>query len=149
MVGPLIHWERTPVPADTRAIVQEFLTRVAAGDPDRIAALFAEEVDWQLNWPAEGHPAVPWIRPRHTRADVADHFRELAKAHIPGTPGRAPEILVDGPHAVLFAEIAQTVRATGRAYTALCALRFTVADGLITRYHVYEDSLSVAVALGD
>ncbi|MCK2242259.1 MULTISPECIES: nuclear transport factor 2 family protein [unclassified Crossiella] len=138
------------MPTETRAVIEEFLTRVVAGDPDRIAELFADEVDWQLNWPADGHPAVPWIRPRRTRSDVADHFREIAEAHTPGIPpSRAPEILVDGADAVLFAEISQIAKATGRAYTALCALRFTVRDGVITRYHVYEDSLSVAVALGD
>ncbi|WHT18181.1 nuclear transport factor 2 family protein [Crossiella sp. CA-258035] len=135
------------MPTTTRAVIEDFLTRATTGTPEDIAALFAEEVDWQLNWPAEGHPAVPWIRPRRTRSEVADHFRELAEAHLPGTPSRAPELLVDGQHAVLLVELAQTVRATGRSYTALCALRFTVVDGLITRYHVYEDSLSVAVAL--
>jgi ketosteroid isomerase-like protein len=32
-------------------------------------------------------------------------------------------------------------------YTAMCALRLTVEDGLITAYHVYEDSLTIANAL--
>ncbi|MEC3977290.1 nuclear transport factor 2 family protein [Amycolatopsis sp. H20-H5] len=131
----------------TRATVAEFLRRVGEGEPDRIAALFADEVDWLLDWPAEAHPATPWIRPRSTRADVADHFRALGSFHRPDArePAR-PEVLVDGPDAVVFVELRQTVRATGKPYTALCALRLTVEDGLITRYHVYEDSLSVANA---
>ncbi|WP_406314060.1 hypothetical protein OHA77_38135 [Streptosporangium sp. NBC_01639] len=49
---------------DTRDTVQELLRRMAEGDHARTAELFAEPIDWQLNWPAEGHPAVPWIRPR-------------------------------------------------------------------------------------
>jgi ketosteroid isomerase-like protein len=48
---------------------------------------------------------------------------------------------------VVLAEIRQVVRATGVPYRALCALRLTVEDGLITAYHVYEDSLTVANAL--
>jgi len=132
----------------TRATAHEFLRRLGEGDPNRVAELFAETVDWRLDWPDEGHPAVPWIRRRSTRADVADHFRMLSDFHLPGQQtGVAPEILVDGTSAVVIADIRQTVRATGRSYVARCALRLTVEDGLITRYHVYEDSLTVAQAL--
>ncbi|WP_040836932.1 nuclear transport factor 2 family protein [Nocardia brevicatena] len=134
---------------DTRTVVTEFLRRVAAGDPDTIAGLFSETVDWQVNWPEGEHPATPWIRPRSTRADVADHFRALSEAHAPTAPSAdtaPPTVLVDGDNAVVLTEIRQTAAPTGRSYTAGCALRFTVRDGTITRYHVYEDSLSVARA---
>ncbi|WP_101830744.1 nuclear transport factor 2 family protein [Frankia canadensis] len=119
-----------------------------AEDPDRISELFADTVDWRLDWPADGHSVVPWIRARSTRADVADHFRALRDAHVPEKRGGlTPAVLVDGADAVVFGDIRQTVRATGREYRAGCALRLTVEDGAITRYHVYEDSLTVAQAL--
>ncbi|WP_328606926.1 nuclear transport factor 2 family protein [Amycolatopsis sp. NBC_00345] len=134
--------------AGTRAAVAEFLSRLAESDPDRIAELFADTVDWQLDWPSAGHPAVPWIRERSTRADVADHFRLLNAFHVnEKRGGMAPRILVDGPDAVVLGDIRQTVKATGRAYSARCALHLTVEGGVITRYHVYEDSLTVAQAL--
>jgi uncharacterized protein len=133
---------------ETRRVVAELMTRIAAGDPDEIAALFAEPVDWQLTWPAEGHPGVPWIRPRSTRADVADHFRTLADGHVAALNGTTVDrILVDGPHAVVLGRIVQTARQTGTGYTSPFALHVTVDGGLITRYHVYEDSLTVARAL--
>lgn len=133
---------------DTRAVVTEFLHRLGEGDPARIAELFADTVDWQLDWPEAGHPAVPWIRPRSTRADVAEHFRELNDFHVPAERGDlAPKILVDGQDAVVLGDIHQTVKATGRSYHARCALHLTVGEGVITRYHVYEDSLTVAQAL--
>jgi ketosteroid isomerase-like protein len=135
-----------PSGAATRATAEELLRRIGAGSPDEIAEMFAEKVDWRLDWPAEGHPAVPWIRPRSTRAEVADHFRELRDAHVPQDAFPAPTVLVDGTDAVVLTEIRQTARATGVPYTALCALRLTVEDGLITAYHVYEDTLSVANA---
>ncbi|GAA1705445.1 nuclear transport factor 2 family protein [Fodinicola feengrottensis] len=128
--------------------VEEFLRRLAEGDLDGLAELFAPTVDWQLDWPAQGHPAVPWIRSRSTRADVIDHFRTLDAFHLPPKEKpAAPSILVDGNNVVVLGEIRQTVRATGRAYAARCAVHLTVEDGLITRYHVYEDSLTVAEAL--
>ncbi|MFD3592490.1 nuclear transport factor 2 family protein [Nocardia sp. NPDC058640] len=136
--------------SDARAVVTEFLHRLAQADPNRIAELFAENVDWQLDWPDAGHPAVPWIRQRSTRADVADHFRALHDFHVPGQGGGTiTKILVDGPDAVVLGEINQTVRATGKKYTARCALHFTVESGVITRYHVYEDSLTVAQAFAE
>ncbi|MYW02735.1 ketosteroid isomerase [Streptomyces sp. SID3343] len=131
----------------TRAVVEEFRRRVAGGEPEHIAALFADEVDWQVDFPAEGHPATPWIRPRSTRADLADLFRELAAAHV--RDERDPAVartVVDGTDAVILTEIRRTAKSTGTAYTAALALRLSVEDGLITRYHVYEDSLTVSRA---
>jgi ketosteroid isomerase-like protein len=134
--------------AGTRATVTEFLTRLADGDPQQISELFADTVDWRLDWPGVGHPAVPWIRERSTRADVVDHFRALNDFHVPEKRGGAiGRVLVDGPDAVLLGDIRQTVKATGREYNASVALHLTVEGGVITRYHVYEDSLTVAQAL--
>jgi ketosteroid isomerase-like protein len=134
--------------ASTRAITEEFLRLLGEGEMEGIAELFAERVEWLLDWPEDGHPAVPWIRPRATRDDVADHFRELAAFHIPEkSAGGVARVLIDDQDAVVLGDIQQTVRATGKQYTALFALHLTVENGLITRYAVYEDSLTVAEAL--
>ncbi|GAA4209754.1 hypothetical protein GCM10022220_28630 [Actinocatenispora rupis] len=139
-----------PVPpcASTRAIAEAFVRRLADGNPEDIGELFADEVEWVLDWPDEGHPAVPWIRPRHTRADVVAHFREIAAHHAAGgSAAPEPHLVVHDTDAVLLGEIRQTVRATGREYAAKVAVHLTVEDGRITRYAVYEDSLTVARAL--
>lgn len=135
----------------TRAVVEELLARIGAGDPEHIAELYAERSDWRLSWPEAEHdrPAVPWIRHRSTRADAADHYRELAERHVAGEAATVIErILVDGDDAVVLGEIRQTARSTGRAYHARFALHLTVEDGLVVRHHVYEDSLTVAQAFG-
>jgi ketosteroid isomerase-like protein len=135
----------------TRTVVEELLRRIGEGDPDRIAELYAPDVDWLVNWPEDEHgrAATPWIRHRTTRADAAAHFRELAAQHVPqGAATRIERILVDGEHAVVFGEIRQTARPTGRPYQARFALHLTAADGRITRHHVYEDSLAVSRAFG-
>ncbi|MGP3973224.1 nuclear transport factor 2 family protein [Streptomyces sp. 8N114] len=130
--------------AATRAVVEEFLGRVEKGDAERIAELFAEEVDWMI----AANPTVPWIRPRSTRADVAAHFRELAAGVEPmAGSGRAVEALVvEGNEAMLTGNIAGRVRATGKELTSPFAMRLTVENGEVTRYHLYEDSLAVAAA---
>ncbi|MER7787785.1 nuclear transport factor 2 family protein [Streptomyces sp. NPDC097640] len=127
----------------TRATVQEFLARVAAGDLERLGALFAERVDWLI---AE-NPDVPWIRPRSTRADAVAHFRELAEGVAPALDGNTVDaVVVEGTEAMVTGVLAGTVRATGKRYRSPFAMRVTVEDGLITRYRVYEDSLMFAAA---
>ncbi|MET8011156.1 nuclear transport factor 2 family protein [Streptomyces sp. NPDC005271] len=127
----------------TRAAVRKFLATLAEGDPDRVAALFAERVDWVI---AE-NPAARWIRPRSTRGDVAAHFRELAEGVRPYAGGNTVDaIVVEGTEAMLTGQLAGTIRATGRPYRSPFAMRLTVEDGLITRYHLYEDSLAIATA---
>ena len=133
----------------TRAVVEDLLTRIGEGDPERIADLYTAETDWRLNWPQDEHgrPATPWIRHRATRADAAAHFRELGAHHVDGEAATEIErVLVDGEAAVVPGEIRQTARPTGRPYRARFALHLTVRDGLVVRHHVYEDSLAVARA---
>ncbi|MEV0251696.1 nuclear transport factor 2 family protein [Nocardia sp. NPDC050712] len=133
----------------TRTVVEDLLHRIGAGDADATAAVYAPISDWKLNWPEHEHdrPATPWIRARATRADAAEHFREIARHHVPEEVATVVErILVDGPDAVVLGEIRQTARPTGRAYRSRFALHLTVENGLVTRHHVYEDSLAVAQA---
>ena len=135
--------------ADTRTTVNLLLRAIGEGDPGRIAALYAEEVAWKLDWPdgEHGRPATPWIRHRTTRAEVAEHYKQLAEHHVPEKAGTQIEnVLVDGAHAVVLGEIRQTARSTGRAYRSRFALHLTLDEGLVTRHHVYEDSLAVAQA---
>ncbi|MFF9765225.1 nuclear transport factor 2 family protein [Streptomyces sp. NPDC014636] len=136
-------------PRSARTVVEELLRRIGEGDPERIAELYAERGDWKLDWPQteHGRKATPWIRHRSTRADAAAHYRELAEHHLPQYNATEIErILIDDNDAVVIGEIRQTARPTRRAYRARFALHLTIEDGLITRHHVYEDSLAVAQA---
>jgi len=130
------------------AVVQELLRRIGAGDPGQIAAAYAEEVDWQLDWPVDEHGTnIPWIRHRSTRGDVADHFATIAAAHDPHTAAvTIDRVLVDGADAVVMGTIENTVLRTAKHYRARFALHLTMEAGLVTRHHVYEDSLAVARA---
>ncbi|MFD3744821.1 nuclear transport factor 2 family protein [Nocardia sp. NPDC058633] len=133
----------------TRTVVEELLRRIGSGDADTISAIYAPVSDWKLDWPdnEHGRTETPWIRHRATRADVAEHYREVSRHHLPEQNETVIErILIDGPDAVVLGEIRQTARPTGRAYRARFALHLTVENDLVTRHHVYEDSLAVAQA---
>jgi ketosteroid isomerase-like protein len=129
----------------TRNVVKELLRRLATGNHERTAELFAPRIDWRLSWPSGDNP--PWIRDRTTRAGIADHFRLLAESLIPEGDGfTVAGILADGPHAVVTGRSRQRVKATGKSFDMMIALHVTIEGGLITHYHVYEDSLAVARA---
>ncbi|MEU3963898.1 nuclear transport factor 2 family protein [Streptomyces buecherae] len=137
--------ERAAETERTRAVVAEYLRRVSDPEqgPEEIAAMYAEEVDWQI----APNPAVPWIRPRSTRADVVGHWVELAAHTVPEAGGASIDaFLVDGADAVLTGHVYGTLRATGKSFHSPFALRLTVANGEIVRHHIYEDSLGIAAA---
>ncbi|MFE5855068.1 nuclear transport factor 2 family protein [Streptomyces sp. NPDC056500] len=139
------HIATRPSGADevTGAVVSGFLARLQEGSPDRIAELFASEVDWVI---AE-NPAVPWIRPRRTRADVAAHFRELAEGQQPDPAGTSIDaITVTGDRALISGRLAGTVRTTGKTFRSPFTLGLTVRNGLIVGYRVVEDALAIAEA---
>jgi ketosteroid isomerase-like protein len=51
----------------TQQIVTRFFERLTARDPDGMAELFAERIDWYV----PGDSALPWIGHRSNRAEVA------------------------------------------------------------------------------
>ncbi|RKT82398.1 Ketosteroid isomerase-related protein [Saccharopolyspora antimicrobica] len=134
-------------PPGTKAVVEEFLRRSGLGNPEHIAELYAPKVDWRVNWPVVNHPTVPWIRPRSSRADVADHFHTFSEHCLPAESHVSIDhIVVDGVDAVLIGTSSQVVKSTGKRFVMTFALNLAVEGGLITRHHMYEDSLAVAEA---
>ena len=128
----------------TRDTVEELLRRMASGDAETTAELFAEEVGFMC----AGSEKVPWIRPRRTREDMADFFGTMNASFVPEDRSASVSgFLVDGEDVVVMGHVSQRLKSNGRAFTIPFALHLTVSEGLITRYHVYEDSLSLAEAV--
>ncbi len=132
-------------PEETRAVVENLLERVAAGDPAKIAELYAEHVAWELAWPEDEHGGtVPWIRHRSTRADVEDHYRTVAEHTVPSeSTAEITAVLVDGADAAVVGALGQTLRANGASYRVEFVLYLTVSGGFITRHHIVEDNLTI------
>lgn len=128
----------------TRKTAEDFLNRLADGDASHTAALFAEDVDFLC----AGTEDAAWIRPRETRADMEDMFSTM-QAHFDPESRSASltSFLVDGDDAVITGHISQRLRANNQEFTIPFALHLTVHNGEISRYHIYEDSLTVANAV--
>ena len=127
-----------------RTTVEELLSRMASGDADMIAELFAEKVDFMC----AGSEKAPWIRCRRTREDMADFFASMNESFVPeDRSASVSRCFVDGEDAVVLGHVSQRLKSNGKAFTIPFALHLNVSGGLITRYHVYEDSLTVAEAV--
>jgi hypothetical protein len=133
----------TTSPATTRATLEEFVSRLSRFEPEPVAALFAETVDWDV----PGDARVPWVGARSRRDEVAAYFRTLwSVCDTTQADTAVSQVLIDGPDAVVLGVFTQTIRATGRRFSTLVAVHISVDDGLITRLRIYEDSHEVSNA---
>ncbi|MGW2689952.1 nuclear transport factor 2 family protein [Streptomyces sp. NPDC001414] len=127
----------------TREVVEKFLGLLAAGDPDAVAELFAEKVDWYV----PGSPQLPWTGHRTTPAEVADYLRVLGENIVPEkNVDNVEALVVEGDRAILLGEFSRVARSTGRPYRMPIAMHFQVTDGEISKLYLYEDTLKVAQA---
>jgi ketosteroid isomerase-like protein len=129
----------------TSKVVGQFFERVGAGaDTDAIASLFSEGVDWLV--PGDGR--IPWIGRKVGRVGVADFIRDLRRFT---TPIRVSvrTIVTEGENAVALLELETRVTNTGKVIKTEAAFDFTVRDGLIVRFRLFEDSYAVSQAVID
>ena len=129
----------TDTTAATDQVVDAFFTAFGSGDSETLLSLFAAPTDLRAN----GAPNVPWAGAQTTREGVADFFgsfgRELTAPESFEIHGRVTQ----GEDAVVFATCVFGVKSTGKKFKNDLAMHFSVADGKITRYHVYEDSYAI------
>jgi ketosteroid isomerase-like protein len=129
--------------ADTRQVVESFFARLAAGEPDEMTALLAEEIDWLIPGDAD---LAPWVGRRSSRAGVADYLRRL-RANVEPLRAEVDHLLVDGEVAIAAGSFASRMLATGKVPESIFFAQFVVRDGLIVFYRLLEDTHAVVESL--
>jgi N-ethylmaleimide reductase len=128
----------------TRTVVKQYFDRVqSSAEPAAIAALFSEDVDWNIPGDVDH---VPWIGRREGRSGVAAFIHDLKEQDEP-IRFEIHSIVVEGEKAVVLGEFASRLKKTGKVIESEFAAEFTVQDGLIVRYRLFEDSFAVAQAV--
>jgi hypothetical protein len=127
----------------TKDIIEAFFARFGAGDAEGVLELFADEVDFNV----AGAYFVPWTGPRTDQAGVAEFL--AAAAAVEPQEFVVERILADGGAGVALGHFTHRVLATGKTFSSRFALHVTVGGGLITRYHMFEDSYAIAEAFRD
>lgn len=128
--------------AATDTVVDAFFAAFGSGDVDATVALFADEVDFRVS----GAPNVPWTGARSAKGELAEFFGTFGQVLTMPESFELTGRVTEGEHAVVTARCVFGVLATGRKFTNHYALHFTVSDGRVSRYHMYEDSHAIAEA---
>ncbi len=127
----------------TLPVATQLLQRLADGNADAIAELFAEQIDWYV----PGNPALPWVGRRTSRSEVAEYFRTMWQNFEAGkSTSVLDSIIVLDDDAVIFATFSHTAASTGRTFQTPVALHLAIRDGQITKLHLYEDTWLVSNA---
>jgi uncharacterized protein len=133
-------------PAGPRELFERWQRLVLANDPDTLGTLSADDVVLETPFAAPGHPRriegreqfLAFARPR--RAALPARFEEFRNVVIHDTAD--PNVIV------AEYELAGTVTTTGTRASAPFVVVLTTRDGKIVGWREYQDTLGMAISLG-
>lgn len=125
------------------AVIEEFFSRAAsAQDVSVIAELVSDDVDWYI---AGDVAIVPWIGRKRGKAGAAEFYRQI-REHITSEHFEISGLLAQGNRVLVPGKLASRVNNTGKLIETEFVFDFTVSDGLISRFRLFEDSFAVSQA---
>ena len=124
-------------------IAQNLLMQIGSGAlPEAIAAEMDEAVVLEI--PGD-EGAMPWIGRRSGRQAVADFIADQ-RSLLTSNMFRVDDILMSERRAVVIGALSATLKANGRTIETDFAIVLTIANGMITRFQMLEDSYAVSAA---
>ena len=125
------------------AIAHTLLEGISLGhDPDAIAAPFAEDLVFEI----QGDDGVmPWIGRKTGRKAMADFMRDLHAMTEP-LAFDVEDVLASEKRAVIVGALRTRIKATGKVTATQFALVLTIADDVVTRFQMLEDSYDLSQA---
>lgn len=125
-------------------IAQTLLEGIGTGrDPDEIAAVFASDLQFEI----QGDDKVlPWIGMKLGRQAMADFIRDLRDLTAP-IAFNVEDILAGDERAAIIGSLQSQLKATGSVMSTQFAIILTIADGHVTRFQMLEDSFAVSRAV--
>ena len=128
---------------DMLAIAQNMLEQIGSGaDPDLIAQGFSEDVALEI--PGDD-TALPWIGSQVGRKAVAQFLRDQRELLVSNW-FRVDDILCNADRAVILGELSATIKRTGKTIPTHFAIVLTVAEGVVTRFQMLENSYAASLA---
>ncbi|PXA94703.1 ketosteroid isomerase [Nostoc sp. 3335mG] len=110
--------------------------------PDEIAAPFADDLVFEVQGDAN---AMPWIGQRTGRRAIADFLRDLRALTEP-LSFDIDDILASDDRVAIVGALQTRIRATGKVMASQFAIVLTIADGVVTRFQMLEDSFALSHA---
>ena len=124
-------------------IANTLLEGIGSGrDPGEIAASFAENLVFEI----QGDDGVlPWVGHKTGRQAIADFLRDQRVMTEP-LAFDVEDVLASKERAVIVGRLRTRIKATGRITATQFALVLTIADDIVTRFQMLEDSYNVSRA---
>src|SRR5258708_22115316 len=122
---------------ETQQVLNGFFHGTAQNDLEAITQYIADDVDFYI---AES-PYMPWTGKKAGKVAVITALKQLIEAHNTAEDDfEMDHTFIDGTEAAVFGKAGRTVKATGKKFKEPFCMRFTVENGLITRFMMLEDS---------
>ncbi len=122
-------------------VVSRFLDAFGSGEMDDACRWLDPAVVWHV----DGAVTVPTVGLLRGRERVREWLQAFPRDIAPKTV-TTERLLSDGDDVIVLGHFRHTAVATGNGFEGDFAMRFTVNDGMITRYQIFEDSLAVGRA---
>ena len=123
------------------AIAKTLLEGIGGGrDPDEVAAPFAENLVFEI----QGDDGVlPWVGRKTGRRAMADFIRDQ-RAMTEPLGFEVEDVLASEERAVVIGSLRVRIKATGRIAASQFAFVLTIADDVVMRLQMLEDSYGVS-----
>ena len=124
-------------------ITNMLLEGIGSGrDPTHIAASFAQDPVFEIQGDDE---VLPWVGHKSGREAIADFMRDQRALTEP-LAFDVEDVLASETRAVVVGMLRTRIKATDRIVATQFALVLTIADDLVTRFQMLEDSYAVSQA---
>ncbi len=128
----------------TKETVQKFFGYIDAKDPEKIASMVSEKVDWYIF----ESKYMPWTGHRSKREEISALFKTLFSYFVDGSEKlEAQSFLLRGNEVAVFGFVERTVKKNGKHFRMPLAIHITVENNLISKFSLYEETLIIEKAL--
>ena len=124
-------------------IAKTLLEGIKSGrDPEQIAAPFAEALVFDIQG---DDGAMPWIGHKVGRAAMVHFMRDLQSLTEPQS-FEVDDVLANENRAIIVGSLRTCLKTTSRITSSQFALILTIAEGVVTRFQMLEDSYDMSKA---
>lgn len=128
----------------TKQTAEKFFGYIGAKDPEKIASMVSENVDWYIF----ESKYMPWTGHRSKRAEILELFKTLFSYFVDGSEKLdAQSFLVRGNQVAVFGFVERTVKKNGKHFKMPLAINLTIENNLISKFSLYEETLIIEKVL--
>jgi uncharacterized protein len=126
---------------DNKQVVQAIFESFGRGDIEGVLGHLSETVVWSAPGPSD----VSYYGERRGHSGAAEFFQQLG-SNVTFESFEPGEFIAEGDNVVVLGRERGRVNATGKTFDNHWALVFTIRDGKVTDFKLYENTAAVAEA---